>query len=46
MKAYLDTVEGYRKNRFRMDAATAERVSAEWGFALDEWSYDPAGAQP
>lgn len=46
VKAYLDTLEGYRKNRFRMDAATAERVSAEWGFALDEWGYDPSGARP
>ncbi len=39
--AYMDTLAGYRKNRFTLPQATIDRVTSEWGFAVDEWKYEP-----
>ena len=36
---YLGTLRDYRKNRFDLDTDSANRVSAQWAFALDEWGY-------
>lgn len=44
MEAYLETLSGYRKNRFTLSQATIDRVRDEWGFALDEWRYQPPAA--
>ena len=41
--AYLQTLSGYRKNKFQPDRAVLERVSGEWAFALDAWGYAPPG---
>ena len=41
--AYLQTLSGYRKNKFQPDRTVLERVSGEWAFALDAWGYEPPG---
>ena len=44
--AYMETLAGYRKNRFTLPQATIDRVTSEWGFAVDEWKYEPPGTPP
>ena len=44
IEAYLKTVAGYRKNRFTLPQATIDRITAEWGFAVDAWGYEPPPA--
>jgi hypothetical protein len=39
MRAYLDTVAGYRKNQFRLENADVRAVNQAWGFMFDEWGY-------
>ena len=37
---YLESISGYRKNRFpQLTAREAERVTAAWGRSFDEWGY-------
>lgn len=38
---YLQSLSGYRKNIYRIDRETIERVDSEWGFAVREWGYRP-----
>ncbi len=38
---YLESLRGYRKNRFELDSETVARVESQWAFALDEWGYAP-----
>ncbi len=40
MEAYLDSVASHRKNAYRLDPATAERIRAEWAFAIERWGYE------
>ncbi len=40
LNAYLDSVRGYRKNRYRLDQITVDRIRERWGFALEAWNYD------
>lgn len=40
MSAYLATLKDYRKNRYEADPSVVERVTEDWGFALDEWNYE------
>ena len=40
MKEYLGTLTGYRTNRYRLDPATIDKVTAKWGFAVREWGYE------
>ncbi len=44
IEAYLETVAGYRKNRFTLPQATIDRITDEWGFAVDAWGYEPPPA--
>ena len=41
VQAYLETLTGYRKNRFAVARADVNRVAEQWGFATDAWSYQP-----
>ena len=38
---YLRKTAGYRKNVYEIDPQTIEVVNREWGFAIDEWGYQP-----
>ena len=38
---YLDSLSGYRKNPYRIDQETIDRVDREWGFAVKAWGYRP-----
>ena len=40
MKEYLGTLTGYETNRYRLDQATIDKVTAKWGFAVREWGYE------
>jgi len=39
-QAYINSVSGYRKNRYTLDPETIETVNRHWAFALDEWGYE------
>lgn len=41
VESYLQSLRGYRKNRFDFDPALLRRVEERWGFALREWNYAP-----
>ncbi|MEM7697965.1 MAG: sulfotransferase [Verrucomicrobiota bacterium] len=41
ISAYAGTLKGYKRNRYQIRRAQAERIRDEWGFALDEWGYSP-----
>jgi hypothetical protein len=41
MEAYLDSVSSHRKNRYRLDAGTIERIGTEWAFTIRRWGYRP-----
>lgn len=41
---YLRSLAGYRKNRYRIDTPTIDLVNRNWGFAVEEWGYEPPGA--
>jgi len=36
---YIDSIAGYKKNAYKMDAAVIEKVNRRWAFAFDEWGY-------
>lgn len=38
---YLRDLVGYRKNVYEIDPETIEIVNREWGFAIEEWGYEP-----
>ena len=42
--AYLETLTGYRKNRYRFDRSVIDVVDRDWGFAVEEWGYAPPDA--
>ena len=39
--AYLATLSGYRKNRYRIDPSVIDIVDRDWGFAVEQWGYAP-----
>lgn len=41
IEPYLQSLAGYRKNRFTRDPEVIRRVEEHWGFALREWPYEP-----
>ena len=41
VSAYLQTLSGYQKNRFRIDQADIGRVDEHWRFAVQAWGYEP-----
>ena len=40
VRTYLDSLGGYRQNRYELPAETVRLVSEEWGFALEAFGYD------
>ena len=38
---YVQTLSSYRKNRYQLDQAIVDRVTTAWGFAVQEWNYQP-----
>lgn len=48
-RAYLDSVQGFQKNPYRVDDAVIEKVNRHWQFAFDAWGYarlEPKTMQP
>ncbi|MEZ5304356.1 MAG: sulfotransferase [Verrucomicrobiales bacterium] len=44
LAAYLASLKGYRKNRFKaLEPRIVERLAAEWRTEFDLWGYDPCG---
>ena len=42
LRAYVDTVSGYRKNRFpELSPALRGRIAVEWRRCFEEWGYAP-----
>ena len=41
IEKYVATLSDYRKNRYQYDQALIDKVSREWGFAVQEWGYEP-----
>ena len=41
---YLHTVRDYRKNKHEIDSETVDVVNRDWGFAINEWGYQPPHA--
>jgi len=41
IRDYLHTLSGYQKNRLALAPAALDRITQEWQFALDIWSYQP-----
>jgi len=41
IRDYLQTLSGYQKNRLALAPAALDRITQEWQFALDIWSYQP-----
>ena len=38
---YLATLTGYRQNRYQFDQSLLDKVHRAWGFAEQEWGYEP-----
>ena len=41
IETYLESVAEYRKNTYEIDSSTIDLVNRDWGFAIDEWGYEP-----
>lgn len=39
-QTYLNSKKSYQKNKHRLTSDLIERIRSEWGFAMEEWSYD------
>lgn len=37
---YMQSIDGYKKNAYRMNDDVIEKVNARWAFAFEEWEYD------
>ena len=44
IRAYLDSLSGYRKNRFTLSEADRARVEERWGKYVRRWNYQPPAA--
>jgi len=40
IEKYVQSLAGYRKNRYMFDSSVLERVEDQWGFALERWNYE------
>jgi len=38
-RAYLASIEGYQKNRYKPNGEIIDKVNRHWGFVFDEWGY-------
>jgi hypothetical protein len=36
---YLDSIEGYQKNRYDLNDEIIAKVNSHWGFAIEAWGY-------
>jgi len=45
LNAYLESVRGFEKNKYEVDARVVARVNEHWRFAFDAWGY-PMRATP
>ena len=46
IEPYLESLSGFRKNRFDPGPETIRRVEERWGFAVREWNYRPPPPPP
>jgi hypothetical protein len=40
IRAYLESIAGYSKNKYVLTDDVIEKVNRHWGFAFDEWGYE------
>ena len=40
LRAYIDSVSGYRKNAYELNTDAIEKVNRHWAFAFDQWGYE------
>lgn len=40
LRRYLDSLAGYKKNRYEISAEDVKKVNEHWRFAFDEWGYE------
>ena len=40
LRQYLDSLAGYKKNRYEISAEDVKKVNEHWQFAFDEWGYE------
>ena len=40
IRAYSDTLKGYRRSSYKLPASTLDEIRERWGFALDRWGYE------
>ena len=41
IKQYVDSLKGYKKNKYSYNAALMEKISEKWGFAIKKMNYTP-----
>ena len=39
-RTYIDSVSGYKKNRYELNANVIDKVNRHWAFAFDQWGYE------
>ena len=39
-RAYIESVSGYKKNAYELNADVIETVNRHWSFAFDQWGYE------
>ena len=37
---YIDSVSGYKKNKYELSADVIEKVNRHWAFAFEQWGYE------
>lgn len=40
IKAYLESMKSYQKNKHQITSELLDKIQSEWGFAMKEWGYD------
>ena len=40
LRRYLNSLAGYKKNRYQLSAEDIRKVNERWKFAFDEWGYE------
>jgi hypothetical protein len=41
MHAYMASVAGYKKNKYRLDRKMRQEIARRWGFVIKRWNYQP-----
>ncbi len=42
LRAYLASIQGYQKNRYKPNGEIIDKVNRHWGFVFDQWGYPQA----